>query len=387
MIEIRGRQVRQRIVMGLAGAPTVVVDVSIQACREALGDEFEVFGLRGGPTGLVTGDLVPIDMVGLTLNPRGGSALSGGRKVMTLADIATTVEGLASAGIDVLILAGGNGTMTLLSEIAREARRSSVPLRVIGIPKTVDNDLQGVDFSPGYASSAHFLGMAVAALAADHRAMKSVEAIRVVETIGRDSGWLAVAAATLLAREHGIVADLCLVPESGAIRERALIAGVDRALQRGGQAFIICSEGIDFGASASQYQMRNHSQLLLGGVARRMAGFLQTALGVASRGEALGMLQRSAYFAASETDRQCAIYVGEQAARYCEAGLDSVMVGFKRVGNSPLRVRFSPVALAEVANVTRRLPSHFRPESADYQDRFYDWLAPIASDCKLLTAE
>ena len=84
--------------------------------------------------------------------------------------------------------------MALLEEVARRVREEGHTIQVIGIPKTIDNDLLGVDFSPGFASAARYASLAVHGIARDHWAMATVDPIRVIETMGRGSGWLAAAA-------------------------------------------------------------------------------------------------------------------------------------------------------------------------------------------------
>src|SRR3712207_2250441 len=111
----------RKVLIGMAGAPTVGVDASLHACQQALSRSCEVWAVVGGPDGLVEGRHTRGDASGLVSGPRAGSALGAGRRPLTGRDAERIVERLAAAGVEALVLAGGEGTMALLAAIEEAA--------------------------------------------------------------------------------------------------------------------------------------------------------------------------------------------------------------------------------------------------------------------------
>lgn len=366
------------VVLGMAGAPTVVVEASLRSCRDALAQFCTVWGVTGGPSGLIGGAFAPLDAAALSSGPAAGCVLGGGRRAMTPHGIVSIVDQLEAARIDALVLAGGNGTMALLEAVDTESRSRNLELQTVGIPKTIDNDLFGVDFSPGFGSAARYLNLTIPNIASDHLAISSIEPIRIVETMGRGVGWLAAAgAAALNSDDSELVADLCLIPELAHMAVPEIFGAVENALSARSRAFIICSEGFPFSGSDDDYRAVNHSTLLLGGVARRLARALEAEFGRPARGEVLGTQQRCARTFASAADLECARLTGEWAGRYVMEGHHGVMAGMRRVGSTPLELAVDPIPLADVAGLTKPLPEAFWPSDSRRQSLYGEWLRPI----------
>ncbi|QWF21803.1 6-phosphofructokinase [Nocardioides sp. LMS-CY] len=369
---------RETVVVGMAGAPTVAVDLSVRSCHEELRDTHDVLTVVGGPTGLVDGAFASRAGGARGGRPSTGLDLISGRRQTTPADVDAIVRRLREARATALVLAGGNGTMALLGAIASRARAEGDDLTVVGIPKTVDNDLYGVDFSPGFASAARYLALTVSGIARDHRSIASVDPIRIVETMGRGTGWLAAAAGATVARlAPDLAPDLCLVPES-TVPEEHIVAAVGDALASRGRAFVVCSEGFAFRDDEGGYHLQNHSKPLYGGVARRLARALTDALGIPARGEVLGTQQRSAHALASRIDLEVARQVGRAAARLVLERRSGVMVGTERTGADPYAVQVAAVQLDDVAGRSRPLPAEFRDERGPAaREAYADWLWPV----------
>jgi len=377
-----------RIAIGQTGAPTTVVDQTVIGIVEGLSGH-EVLAVRGGPDGLVNGVLdrvAPGDLPGP--GPRGGSWLGGGRRSMTPDDVRRAVEVLAEHGVEALALIGGNGTMALLDAVAGSAARLGTGLRVVGVPKTIDNDVVHTDHAPGYASAARYLASVVPDLARDQHAMEGVEPIRVVETLGRAVGWLALAA-TWHRDDPQHAPDIVLLPELG-FDMAAVARRVDEVLTRRGRAFLVVSEGVRLGGERERFDAVNHTTLLHGGVARQLAAALSSALGTSARGEVLGMVQRSASGLASAVDVREAFDIGLAAAGLLNGrpskalnvggGTEAVMVTTVREPGDAYVVRHATVPLAAVAGRTREVPDKWRTDDPAVLDDFYQWLAPLISE-------
>jgi ATP-dependent phosphofructokinase / diphosphate-dependent phosphofructokinase len=374
-----------RIAIGQAGAPSTVVDQTVLGIVEGLSGH-EVLAVRGGPDGLVNGVLDVVTLEDLPgPGPRGGSWLGAGRRSMTPEDVGRSVEVLVDHGVDALALIGGNGTMALLDAVANSAARLAPGLRVVGVPKTIDNDVLYTDHAPGFASAARYLTSVVPDLARDQHAMQGVEPIRVVETLGRAVGWLALAA-TWHRDDPEHAPDIVLLPEL-QLDEEAVVRRVDEVLTRRGRAFLVVSEGVRLGDECERFDAMNHTTLLHGGVARRLAAALSSVLGIQARGEVLGMVQRSASRLASVVDVREAFDIGLSAAGLLTGrpsgaldisnGTEAVMVTIVREPSEVYAVRHATVPLAAVAGRTREVPDEWRTDDPAALDDFYRWLAPL----------
>src|SRR5699024_4930211 len=251
---------------------------------DAVGSEPVLFG-RGGPEALVEGrftDVRPSEDELL----RTGSWLRGGRRAVTSDDLDAIVENLERRGVTGLSLIGGNGTMAFLDAIANRATEHGSNLRTVGIPKTIDNDIVRIDHTPGFASAARYLAATITDMVRDHEAMASVEKLRIVEVMGRDTGWLALAGSFHdHAPEHA--ADIVITPER-AFEVDQFIADIDEVLRMKGRAHVIVSEGVAPELTLQPVKAQIHAQLMQGGVARVRAEKASTVVGITARGEVLG---------------------------------------------------------------------------------------------------
>lgn len=364
-----------RVAIGQTGAPTPVVDATVRGVLDRAAAA-EVLAVRGGPDGLVAGRLEPV-LPGDGPKPgaRGGSWLGAGRRAVTEEDLHEIVAQLGRHCVDVLLLVGGNGTMALLEAVGRTAASLGSSLSVVGVPKTVDNDLQVVDHTPGFPSAARFLASVVPDLARDHAAMSGVEAVRIVETLGRSAGWLALAA-TWHREDAAYAPHVVLLPEAEFDADRFL-GRVDAALADHGRAFVVVSEGVQAGEAREPFDAQNHTQLLHGGVARRLAQLVEDRLGVPTRGEVLGMAQRSTSALASELDVREAGELGRRAAGLALDGVSGVMAGIVRDPEAGGSTRMAEVELSAVAGLGRPVPDHWVTDDPRELDTFHDWLAPL----------
>lgn len=377
-----------RVVLGQTGAPTAVVNRSVAGFLDGA-RAHDVLLARGGPDALVAGTFEPLAdvVVPAGAEQAGGSWLGGGRRATTAADVDRIVTVLADRGVDGLCLIGGNGTMALLDAVSERARHRGVDLRVVGIPKTIDNDLHGVDHAPGFASAARYLSAVLPDIARDHRAMTSVEPVRIVETMGRSTGWLALAATLPADPEHPV--HRVYIPEMPFDRGD-FVADVEQLVKRHGRALIVVSEGVAPGLTEMPIHDTNHTRLLAGGVARELAGIVTGELGLSARGDVIGVVQRCASHLVSEADAREAGIVGRQAARWltdpdAPPGT-AVMVGLERCddgeGDRSYEVTHPAVALREVGGRTRTVPERWRtPDPRDLHS-FHAWLSPLVHESR-----
>jgi len=257
---------------------------------------------------------------------------------------------------------GGNDSADTALKVSQLAAEFAYPLTCVGVPKTVDNDLAVTDCCPGFGSAAKYTAVSVREAALDVAAMAETSTkVFVYEAMGRHAGWLA-AAAGLAGDGADEAPHLILFPER-PYDEADFFARVKATVERVGYCVVVASEGIrradgsfvaDAGGGKDSF---GHTQL--GGVAAHLAGRVKDALGFKVHWTLPDYLQRSARHIASETDLKQALAVGGKAVEYALKGMNAVMPVIVRTSDAPYRWTVKPVALAEIANVEKKMPADF----------------------------
>ena len=256
---------------------------------------------------------------------------------------------------------GGNDSADTALKISQIGRELGYPVNVIGVPKTVDNDLAVTDCCPGFGSVAKYTAVSVLEASLDVESMAaSSTKVFIVEVMGRHAGWIA-AAGGLAARNAGDPPHLILFPEI-AFDEAAFLARVKATVEKVGYCTVVASEGLknvngQFLAEAGTRDAFGHSQL--GGVAPVLASLVKQKLGYKYHWALPDYLQRSARHLASKTDADQAWAVGKAAVEYALAGRNAVMPVIVRTSDSPYRWKIEPASLDKVANHEKKLPKHF----------------------------
>lgn len=271
---------------------------------------------------------------------------------------------------------GGNDSMETCLDIQGLAERAGYEMRVIGIPKTIDNDLPQTDHCPGYGSAARLLMLATKCIARDNESMRRVH---VIEAMGRDAGWLT--AATALAREEREDPPHLIYPPERPFVQEDFLHDVERIYARLGHVQIVASEGLknekaEVLSASSTVDSFGHPHL--GGVGQRLASLVQAELKISARSDSLGTLQRSFMPCVSATDQQEAFQVGRAAVREALDGATAQMVTLERKSSSPYVCGSGLVDLNKVAFQTRPLPrKYLSPRGADVAPSFRDYLEPL----------
>jgi 6-phosphofructokinase len=363
------------------GGPTTVLNSSlsgiVEECRSA--GVGKLYGALGGATGILEetfADLLAEPELFWThaaLSP--GSLLGSSRAKIAEQDFDTMLRVLRRHDIRYIFLNGGNGTMELSVRLSEAIANSSHEAFVVGVPKTIDNDLAMTDHSPGYASAARFFAYALRDIGADNRALPG---ITVVEILGRNAGWLA--AATIQARGHDDDAPhLIYMPERPLPFDR-LAEDVERCYLRLGRAVIAVCEGqLDEKGEAFGADTRASSRAPLAlNLAHVLSQRLSKALQVSARSEKPGLLGRACSALASEVDREEAFACGRAAVR---AGLEGVTGKMITLERKPCPVYECTTGLADLADVAvheRLFPQAWLPkEPADDMPEFRAWLEPL----------
>ena len=279
--------------------------------------------------------------------------------------------------IGTFIYQGGNDSQDTLHKIAVAAKHECVDLQCIGLPKTIDNDLYGSDFSPGFPSCAKYLATSLYEASLDLAAMatgKGSTQVFVMEVMGRNTGWLA--AATAIAFDRFPNAPHIILPPEHPYQDSACLAAVERSVHRHGYASIVVSEGLridDVAARSASVDAFNHPQL--GGSGRALAHRIHAALGLKTHDANPDYLQRSAGHLRAKTDVDMAKKLGKWAIEAIDKRTTGIMLGFKRHDNAWTCMH---TPLHEVALKEKKLPPHFyNPDTLHVTDQALSYFAPL----------
>jgi len=279
---------------------------------------------------------------------------------------------------------GGNDSMDTCNKISKFMLKNGYECRVMGIPKTIDNDLFGTDHCPGYGSAAKFIATSTMEIYLDAR-VYDTGMITVLEIMGRNAGWLTAASA--LAAHKGFGPDLIYLPEVTFDLEKAL-DDIDNIYKANGKCIIAVSEGIkdkdgkyisEYGNDlAQQKDSFGHSQL--GGLASTLSNIIKNRLGVSKiRGIEFSLMQRCAAHVASKTDIDEAYMAGHTAVTSALGGVTDKMVGFKRVvTDGSYGCETELLDLSVVANREKRVPREWINEKGNnILQPFIDYALPL----------
>jgi 6-phosphofructokinase len=345
--------------------------------------------MRNGVQGALEGrlvDLSALDEPALERLKRTPSSALGSCRYKFRAGDAERMVGLCTAqDVDTLVYIGGNDSADTSSKIAYAAQTAGVELRVVGVPKTVDNDLEGTDHCPGYGSAARFVAQVTRETALDTAAMRATDPIRLIEVMGRDAGWLA-GSAWLGKQMPADAPHLVYVPEHPLELERMIadVAAVYGAL--GWCVVVLCEnqptpDGRVIGATGAARWVDAFGHSYFDSPAQFLAQRLQAELRVRVRFDKPGTIQRMATAYVSSTDRSEAELVGRAAVTLAAAGTSGVMVTLERLTGTVYGVKTGTAPLALVANNQKRLPAEYiNPAGNGMTDAFVTYAEPLLGD-------
>jgi 6-phosphofructokinase len=378
---------KANLLIAQGGGPTAVINCSLYgAIRQAMGSPRidGVLGARCGITGVLRESFVDIrtlsrDMIE-SLRRTPGAALGSCRHKVTEEDYPRILEVFRRYEIRYFFYIGGNDSMDTACKVDRLARNEGYELFVIGIPKTMDNDLPLTDRCPGYGSAARYVAQSVRDLGSDVRSLPTP--VSIFETMGRDAGWVAAASA-LAKAEPDDAPHLIYLPERPFDPERFL-GDVDSVVRRLGWAVVVVSEGIRLTDGQPVYAFDEDSQrdtfghVLAGDVAPYLAALVSRTLKLRCRSEKPGLLGRSSILHVSPVDQQDALQVGRDAVDAALGGHSGEMVTLLPCANAAEPSVTGLAALAQVANGERRVPDDWIAESGTFVTKaFCDYARPL----------
>ena len=379
-------------IFGQSGGPTCVINASaygvIKTALEA--EEItKVYGASHGIVGVLNDELFvmdeedPEELRYLLHTP--SSELGSCRYKMKDPEVDDTdykriLEIFKKYNVRYFFYNGGNDSMDTCNKISRYMESVGYPCRVIGVPKTVDNDLFGTDHCPGFGSAAKYIATSCMEINKDARVYDN-KMIVIVEIMGRHAGWLAASAA--LATAYGSGPDLIYLPECDFDMDRFL-ADVDELYRKNGKVFVAVSEGIHYAdgsfvseAKTSATDGFGHAQL--GGLAAMLAEIVKNHTGAKVRGIEFSLLQRCGAHLASATDVEEAFTAGKVAVEKAVAGETGYMVAFEReMTDGKYSCNYRLLPLESVANYEKKVPLEWINDAHNgLKEEFISYVLPL----------
>ncbi|MDI6452648.1 6-phosphofructokinase [Peloplasma aerotolerans] len=378
--------------LGQSGGPTSVINASAAGVfLEALKQEniTEVYGAIHGIKGILNEDFYDIKQEDveelMLLKNTPSSAIGSVRYKMKDpkkddSEYVRLLEVFKKYNIRYFFYNGGNDSMDTCNKISKFFKKSEYACNVIGVPKTIDNDLNATDHSPGYASAAKYVATTLMELYHD-ATVYDTKMITIVEVMGRNAGWLTAAAALAQMKNQG--PDLIYLPEIPFDLEDFFVQ-VHKVLDKKGKVIVAVSEGIK--TEDGKYIPEKYGELKtdafghaqLGGTAQVLANEVANRIDAKVRAIEFSLLQRSAAHLASKVDVEEAFKSGVKAVKAAVAGTTDKMVGFKRVSSNPYKIKYVMLPLRLAANTEQKVPLEWiLPDGKGMTQEYIDYALPL----------
>jgi len=381
-------------IFGQSGGPTAVINASaLGVFQEAISqkDITAVYGAAYGIRGILDEkfyDIAKEDPQELELlKTTPSSALGSVRYKLKDADEDETdyiklLEVFKKYNIRYFFYNGGNDSMDTCNKVSKYLQKAGYECRVMGVPKTIDNDLWGTDHCPGYGSAAKYIATSIMEIYQDAR-VYNTGMITILEIMGRNAGWLTAASA--LASYGGYGPDLVYLPEKTFDLDE-FIQTTTSLYEKNKNVIVAVSEGIkdkngtyisEYGSDlAKTKDAFGHAQL--GGLAATLAAVVKNKTGAKVRGIEFSLLQRCAAHIASRTDMEEAYLAGKMAVKYAVEGKTDYMVALERKEGPKYECGIKLVNLSEVANKEKKVPLEWiLPDNTGMTREFIDYALPL----------
>ena len=375
----------KNILVAHGGGPTAVINCSLQGVVEAArasGQVDKIYAARFGAEGILAGDLIDLtDVPAETisrLKDTPASAIGSCRRKLGDGDYPTVLETLRKFHIDCFFYNGGNDSMDTCNKVNELAKKEGLDLRVIGIPKTMDNDLDITDHCPGFGSAARYAAQSACELALDASALPIH--VVVLELMGRNAGW--VTAASALAARLTDCQVLTYLPER-PVDEEKMLSDIERCYAKGKGLLVTVSEGIcglDGKPFADTGLVDGFGHTIPGGTAQHISDQIIQKLGLKSRAEKPGLLGRTSIPYVALPDREEAYAVGKYAVEAALRGESGSMVAIEAQRSPAYHSSLFLAPLSQVANVEKKFPLEWIEDDNRIADAFFDYAMPLMGD-------
>ena len=387
-------------IVGQSGGPTAAINATLAGViKGALESDSvkTIFGMKNGIEGMLEERI--IDLGAIFSDPEKfdmlvhtpAAALGSCRKKLPSptsevdADVAVYEKIFAifeKYDIRYFFYIGGNDSMDTVAKISKYAEKKNYDIRIMGVPKTIDNDLVATDHTPGFGSAAKFVSTVMTEIVRDC-AVYTTRAVTIVEVMGRDAGWLTASAG--VGKALGIECpDLVYLPERTFSMDE-FFASLRLAFEKHPNVVVAVSEGIRFadgryvgeGTQSGSTDVFGHKYLA--GTAKELERAVKAEFGCKVRSVELNLPQRCGAHIASKTDLDESVAIGAEAVKVAaDEGASGEMVLFERLSNSPYAYAIRHKKVSEIANAVRCVPDEYiNAEGNHITDACCDYILPL----------
>lgn len=358
-------------IIGQSGGPTVAINASLSGVLQGIieSDAYNsVYGMVHGIEGLLQGNYLnlseqfktkeSLDKLAITPSMYLGSC----RFKLPHYEVAPEIYEIlfnffTSNDIRTVFYIGGNDSMDTVVKLSSYAKENNLSINIIGVPKTIDNDLPMTDHTPGFGSAAKFVATTMLEIAHDTY-IYNIPSVTIVEIMGRNAGWL-TASSALARTSYSNAPDLIYLPEAPFCMD-SFVEDIKRIQKERKNVIVAVSEGIKdkegnyISATSTAVDAFGHKQLC--GAGKTLENYLKDQLGCKVRSVELNVLQRSAAHIASKTDIDESIMIGKAAVQSALEGKTAQMVCYHRMSNNPYYVDVVSHAIEDIANKEKVIP-------------------------------
>jgi 6-phosphofructokinase 1 len=378
--------------IGQSGGPTAVINSSYKGIIDAVEEEKnidKIYAMRFGIQGFLKEEFIDLtakDKKELTLLNNTPSTIIGTCRykiedyTKNEEDYIKFFELVEKLNIGYVFYVGGNDSMDTVYKLDSYAREKGIDIKILGVPKTIDNDMIITDHCPGYGSAAKYIATSVMEIARDSR-VYDVKNVHIIETMGRSTGWLA--AASVLASNDKLVApDFIYLPES-KFSISNFVRDVEEKMKEQKAINVVVSEGLkdkngNYITAANSTAHDHFKHKRLGGVAETLVPFIRDNLCKRVKSIKFDVMQRAAAHCASGVDKNEAYLVGVKAVETALAGESGLAMALDRVSNNPYQVEVIKVPAEKIANKVKLLPEKYiNQEQNGVNKEFKDYVLPL----------
>lgn len=382
------------IVVAQSGGPTCAINASLLGVFKGAMKSRDidiVFGSLNGIEGIINDDMIILndyirtymDMEQLRQTP--STLLNSCRyKLPDMSDDKTVYEKiyntLKNHGIGAFFYIGGNDSMDTVNKISAFLKEIGSNIKVIGIPKTIDNDLTCTDHTPGYGSAAKYVATTVQEIVRDC-SVYSINSVTIIEIMGRDTGWLTAASAVL--RANGEIAPHLIYLPEARFSVQSFLSDIRRVQQSRRAVVIAVSEGIELDPDDIPSEIKNETSdnfghRYLSGVGKCLENIVRREIKCKVRSIELNIMQRCSSHISSKTDIEEAEQIGTAAVDAALNGLTGRVMVFERVSDNPYTVIINSVDAADVANKVRYFPPEWiNAQGNNVTDKAVKYILPL----------
>ena len=387
-------------IVGQSGGPTAAINATLAGVIEgALASENidAVYGMRYGIEGLLAENTVRLDEIfgadekSLSLLKQTPAAYLGSCRKKLPSPTSDKAEDIAlyeklfatleKLNIGYFFYIGGNDSMDTVAKMSVYAEKIGSDIKMIGVPKTIDNDLMATDHTPGFGSAAKYIATVAQEIIRDC-AVYTVKAVTVIEIMGRDAGWL-TAASALGKKVSGYAPDFVYLPEV-AFDMESFLEDVGEAFEKHPNVVIAVSEGVRLadgryvGEATQSGSVDIFGHKYLGGTGNTLIDAVKARFGCKVRAVELNLPQRCAGHLLSETDITESVRIGAAAVNAAVSGVSGEMMLFEREGGDSYSCRIGHKSVMDIANAARSVPREFINERGNnVTDECIDYVAPL----------